>query len=180
MRELKRPGVNLVVLWEEYRAIHPQGYAYSRFCQLFREFERRLSPTMSSTALVRYRGNDYSVPTRHGFADVLVKGFVEEVVILCGGKEIARHPRSYAVGAFVADPLHYLALIEMKPNALDQAPYSPGLNPIENAFSQLKAFLRQAAARTIDELWDVIRRGLDTFTPKDCANYFTAAVYSLD
>ena len=46
VRELKRPGVNLLVLWDEYRAIHPEGYAYSRFCQLFREFERRLSPTM--------------------------------------------------------------------------------------------------------------------------------------
>ena len=44
--ELKRPGVNLMVLWEEYRAVHPSGYAYSRFCDLFREFERRLSPTM--------------------------------------------------------------------------------------------------------------------------------------
>ncbi len=41
VRELKRPGVNLLVLWEEYRAVHPEGYAYSRFCQLFREFERR-------------------------------------------------------------------------------------------------------------------------------------------
>ena len=48
-------------------------------------------------------------------------GLVDEVVILCGGKVIARHPRSYAEGAFIADPLHYLALIEMKPNALDQA-----------------------------------------------------------
>jgi transposase len=44
--ELKRPGVNLTVLWEEYRAVHPEGYGYSRFCDLFREFERRLSPTM--------------------------------------------------------------------------------------------------------------------------------------
>ena len=44
--ELKRPGVNLLVLWEEYRAVHPEGYAYSRFCQLFREFERRLSPPL--------------------------------------------------------------------------------------------------------------------------------------
>ena len=76
---------------------------------------------VSSTALVRYRCNDYSVPTRYGFHDVMVKGFVDEVVILCGGKIVARHPRSYADGAFVADPLHYLALIEMKPNALDQA-----------------------------------------------------------
>ena len=44
--ELKRPAVNLLILWDEYRAVHPDGYAYSRFCQLFREFERRLSPTM--------------------------------------------------------------------------------------------------------------------------------------
>jgi transposase len=45
-RELKRPGVNLMVLWEEYRDAHPAGYGYSRFCDLFREFERRLSPVM--------------------------------------------------------------------------------------------------------------------------------------
>ncbi len=79
------------------------------------------SARVSSTALVRYRGNDYSVPTCHGFQDVMVKGFVDEVVILCGGEEIARHQRSYGSGVFVFDPLHYLALIETKPNALDQA-----------------------------------------------------------
>ena len=76
---------------------------------------------VSSTALVRYRCNDYSVPTAYGFRDVLVKGFVDEVVILCGGEEIARHRRAYGTGTFVFDPLHYLALIETKPNALDQA-----------------------------------------------------------
>lgn len=76
---------------------------------------------VSSTALVRYRGNDYSVPTSHGFQEVMVKGFVDQVVILCGGAEIARHRRSYGSGTFVFDPLHYLALIETKPNALDQA-----------------------------------------------------------
>ena len=50
-RELKRPGVNLVVLWEEYRAGHPEDgyYRYSRFCDLFREFEQRLSPVMRQT-----------------------------------------------------------------------------------------------------------------------------------
>ena len=46
VREAKRPGVNLMVLWEEYREVHPEGYGYSRFCDLFREFERRLSPVM--------------------------------------------------------------------------------------------------------------------------------------
>ena len=56
-------------------------------------------------------------------------------------------------------------------------PYSPDFNPIENAFSKLKALLRKAAARTIDELWDVIGRSLDAFTPAECANYFAAAGY---
>ncbi|WP_158745670.1 IS21 family transposase [Acidisphaera sp. L21] len=59
--ELKRPGVNLLVLWEEYRAVHPAGYAYSRFCQLFREFERRLSPTMRQSHVAGHKAFvDYS------------------------------------------------------------------------------------------------------------------------
>ena len=45
-REMKRPGVNVTVLWEEWRALHPHGYSYSRFCDLFRQFARRLSPVM--------------------------------------------------------------------------------------------------------------------------------------
>jgi transposase len=82
--------------------------------------EKRVA-RVSSTALVRYRGNDYSVPTSHGFQEVLVKGFVDHVVIVCAGRRIARHQRAYGTGTFVFDPLHYLALIETKPNALDQA-----------------------------------------------------------
>ena len=60
---------------------------------------------------------------------------------------------------------------------LNLPPYSPDLNPIENAFSKLKAILRKAAARTIDALWDAIRDALPRFTPQDCASYFTAAGY---
>ena len=86
----------------------------------FEPCEKRIA-RVSSTALVRYRGNDYSVPTAYGFQAVLVKGFVAEVVILCDGAPIARHVRSYGQGVFVYDPLHYLALIETKPGALDQA-----------------------------------------------------------
>jgi transposase len=59
-------------------------------------------------------------------------------------------------------------------------PYSPDFNPIENAFSKLKAILRKAAARTIENLWDVIRDALPQFTPQDCVNYFTAAGYEPD
>ena len=45
-RELKRPGVTMMILWEEYRDINQDGYGYSRFCDLLRGFERRLSPVM--------------------------------------------------------------------------------------------------------------------------------------
>jgi transposase len=76
---------------------------------------------VSSTSLVRYRMNDYSVPTAYGFSDVLVKGFVDKVVIICGANVIAQHPRVYGHGEFVFDPKHYLALLEQKPGALDQA-----------------------------------------------------------
>ena len=76
---------------------------------------------VSSIALVRYRMNDYSVPTAYGFLDVLVKGFVDKVAIICGASEIARHPRVYGRGQFVFDPKHYLTLLEQKPGALDQA-----------------------------------------------------------
>ena len=56
-------------------------------------------------------------------------------------------------------------------------PYSPDFNPIENAFSKLKALLRKAAVRTKEALWQTIGRLLDLFTPTECANYFRAAGY---
>jgi transposase len=56
-------------------------------------------------------------------------------------------------------------------------PYSPDFNPIEMAFSKLKAFLKKTAARTINDLWDAIAIGIDTFTPTECQNYFAAAGY---
>ena len=76
---------------------------------------------VSSQSLVRYRSNDYSVPVAFGHRDVLVRGYVDEVVISCGTEVIARHPRSYEHGDFVFDPLHYLPLLEQKTGALDQA-----------------------------------------------------------
>jgi transposase len=45
-RELRRPGVTLQLLWEEHRAVHPDGYGYSRYCELYRAWAVRLSPTM--------------------------------------------------------------------------------------------------------------------------------------
>ena len=59
-------------------------------------------------------------------------------------------------------------------------PYSPDFNPIEMAFSKLKALLRKAAERTVEGLWSAIGRLLDTVTPTECANFFAAAGYEPD
>ncbi|WP_250954836.1 IS630 family transposase [Rhizobium sp. CG5] len=59
-------------------------------------------------------------------------------------------------------------------------PYSPDFNPIENAFSKLKAMLRARAERKIDALWDAVGALMPRFTPTECANYFRAAGYDPD
>ncbi len=61
VREMKRPGVNLMILWEEYQQVHPEGYGYSRFCELYRAFEGRLSPTMRQAHVAGHKAFiDYS------------------------------------------------------------------------------------------------------------------------
>ena len=76
---------------------------------------------VSSQALVRYKTNDYSVPVAYGHREVWVRGYVDKVVIGCGGEIIARHPRCYDREDMIFDPVHYLPLLEKKINALDQA-----------------------------------------------------------
>lgn len=59
-------------------------------------------------------------------------------------------------------------------------PYSPDSNPIELAFSKLKAGLRKAARRTVEGLWSAIGRLVDTVAPDECTNSFAAAGYESD
>ena len=59
-------------------------------------------------------------------------------------------------------------------------PYSPDLNPIEMAFSKLKAHLRRIGARTIDALWRAVGEICDLYHPDECWNYFKAAGYGSD
>lgn len=76
---------------------------------------------VSSISPVRHRTNGYSAPTAYGHGQALVKAYVHRIVIACGCEVIADHKRSYEREAAVFDPLHYLALLEHKSRALDQA-----------------------------------------------------------
>lgn len=58
--------------------------------------------------------------------------------------------------------------------------YSPDLNPIEMAFSKLKALIRKAAARTYDQLWQAVGHICDLFSDEECYNFFKAAGYGTD
>ena len=59
-------------------------------------------------------------------------------------------------------------------------PYNTDFNPIEMAFSTLKALLRKISPRTVPELWETIGKLLDAFSPEECINYFETAGYEPD
>ena len=58
-------------------------------------------------------------------------------------------------------------------------PYSPDLNPIEQAFAKFKALLRKAAERSFDDLWRTIGRIADLYPPAECRNFFKQAGYAI-
>ena len=68
----------------------------------------------------------YSVPVSYGHMEVLVRGYVGEVVISNGAEVIARHPRSDERDDFVFDAIHYLPLLDRKTGALVRLPRWPG------------------------------------------------------
>jgi len=82
---------------------------------------RRQSTTASSLSLVRFDHNDYSVPVAYAHHPIVAKGSCREVVLCHLGEVVARHPRIWEKEQVHFEPLHYLALLERKPGALDQA-----------------------------------------------------------
>ena len=117
---------------------------------------------VSSLSLVRYRGNDYSVPTEYGHRDVLVKGYVQEVVIACGSEVIARHARSHDREELIFDPLHYLALLEQKTRALDQAAPLVGWE-LPKCFAELRRLLEARLNKGGRREYVQVLRLLETF-----------------
>lgn len=116
----------------------------------------------SSQALVRYRTCDYSVPTAYAHRPVLIKGFVDKVVIACGTDEIASHPRSYERDDVIFDPLHYLALLEKKPGALDQAAPCQGWD-LPPAFARFRRLAEARLAQNGKREYIQVLRLLETF-----------------
>jgi|TARA_Y100000310_G_scaffold318174_1_gene371936 transposase len=85
------------------------------------EARRVETPTANSLSLVRFHGNDYSVPTAYAHHQVTVIGGIEEVRIAVDNQLVARHPRHWGQEHTEFNPIHYLALLERKPGAFDYA-----------------------------------------------------------
>ena len=120
----------------------------------------------SSLSLVRYRTNDYSVPVAYGHRDVLVRGYVDQVVISCGSEVIARHTRSYERDDFVYDPIHYLPLLERKTGALDQAAPLQGWD-LPEEFDTLRRLLEARMGHRGKREYVQVLRLLETFSQEE-------------
>ena len=121
---------------------------------------------VSSLSLVRYRGTDYSVPTAYGHCEVLIRGYVDEVVISCAAEVIARHPRSYEREDFVFNPLHYLPLLEQKIGALDQAAPLVGWD-LPEEFATLRRLIEARMGKRGKREFVQVLRLLEVFRPED-------------
>jgi len=82
---------------------------------------RKASTAASSLSLVRFDGNDYSVPTRWAHHTIVAKGTVDRVLLSYKDQVVAEHPRCWEKGRTLFDPVHYLAVLERKPGALEHA-----------------------------------------------------------
>jgi transposase len=82
---------------------------------------RKQSTTASSLSLVRFDDNDYSVPVSYAHHDILIKGYVNRVVLCHRETMVAEHKRSWAKEGIFFDYVHYLPLLERKPGSLDHA-----------------------------------------------------------
>jgi hypothetical protein len=122
----------------------------------------KIAGRVSSLSLVRYRSNDYSGPTQYGHRRVWVKGYVHQVVIACGSEVIARHERSYERETVVFDPMHYLALLEQKTRALDQAAPLAGWQ-LPECFAQLRRLLEARLRKHGSREYVQVLRLMETF-----------------
>jgi transposase InsO family protein len=124
------------------------------------------SGQVNSQSLVRYKTNDYSVPVAYGHRDVWLRGYVDQVVIGCGGDVIARHPRCWDREDMVFDPVHYLPLLEQKVGALDQAAPLAGWN-LPEEFATLRRLMEARMIKAGRREYVQVLRLLETFEMAD-------------
>lgn len=114
-RQLRgQPAAKAELLKEDQAAFMPLPAAPFDAC-------RKQAARANSLSLVRFSGNDYSVPVRCAHHEVTVKGYWDRVEIYRGHEPLAAHRRRWGSGETAYEPRHYLPLLERKPGALDHS-----------------------------------------------------------
>jgi transposase len=105
---------------------------------------RRIEPVIiNSLSLGRFDGNDYSVPTTFAYQSLTAIGTIDRVRFHRRGTVVAEHVRCWGKGQVTFEPLHFLALLERKPGALDYARPLAGWS-LPGAFATLRRRLEEA------------------------------------
>ncbi|MFC1806493.1 IS21 family transposase [Planctomycetota bacterium] len=149
-RTLRGKGATKAALLEEDRAVFLELPA-APFDACTRD-----STIASSLSLVRFDDNDYSVPVRYAHHPVLAKGYVDRVDVCFKDKRIATHERLWGKGGVSFEPVHYLALLEQKPGALDHARPLEGWE-LPECFAVLRRRLEATEEREGDGTREYIR-----------------------
>jgi transposase len=122
---------------------------------------RRVEPvTINSLSLGRFDGNDYSVPTAFAYQSLTAIGTIDRVRFHRRGVVVAEHARRWDKGQVTFEPLHYLALLERKPGALDYA--------------------RPLAGWSLPEVFAALRRRLEEADPKGGTRHYIRVLRLLE
>jgi len=118
--------------------------------------------TINSLSLGRFDGNDYSVPTRYAYQSLTATGTIDHVRFRHRGTVVAEHGRCWGQRQVTFDPLHYLALLERKPGALDYAKPLAGWQ-LPDCFARLRRRLEEADPRVGTRRFIGVLRLLETY-----------------
>jgi transposase len=141
--------------------------------------------TTTFTGALRLTGMTAPMVLDGAMNGIAFRAYVEQVLVptLLPGDVVImdsrRRPMAPKTPAHKAEGLR-LAIEQAGAELRFLPPYSPDFNPIEMAFSKLKALMRSKAERTVDGLWDAVGAVIPLFMPDECANYFAAAGYEPD
>jgi transposase len=124
---------------------------------------RRVEPVLiNSLSLGRFDGNDYSVPTAFAYQSLTATGTIDRVRFHRRGAVVAEHARCWGKGQMTFEPLHYLALLERKPGALDYARPLAGWS-LPGTFATLRRRLEDADPKGGTRHYIRVLRLLETY-----------------
>ncbi len=134
-----RPGTKEDRLTEDQAAFLPLPPSRFDACQ-------KRSTRANSLSLVRFDRNDYSVPSRYAHHPIVAKGYMDRVVLCYETEVAAEHKRCWGKEEVIYNPIHYLAVLEKKPGALDHARPLVNWN-LPECFEVLRRYLERLLDR---------------------------------